>query len=340
MRKDINISEVAKKAGVSIATVSRVFNNSGPVKESTRKAIQKIIEETGYLPNVLARELAEKRTNLVGMIVHNLSGEGMSRAIEGVNRVLDSNSYSLLMTCSNGSLESERKHFELLRLKRVDGIIFATRSFKEEHKDMIEKLPVPVVVMLQNTENAGVPFVAFANTAFAKGATQKLIELGHREVAFLGGPEDSVNANERKRGFIEALEDAGIAVEEDFICHGNYHIESGYEQMKTILKRKKIFTAVVAVNDGMAIGALNCLQDHDVKVPEEVSVLGLDDTVLAKASRLKLSGVHYSYNDLGFEAAQMLLKQMQSEVYDFEKKVLPYEIHLRESVQARTHYKN
>lgn len=333
MKKDINISEVAKKAGVSIATVSRVFNNSGPVKESTRKLIESIIEETGYLPNILARELAEKKTNLVGMIVHNLTGEGMARTIQGVSDILEEHAFNLLMTCSNGNFESEKKHFELLRLKRVDGILFATRNFTKEHKEIIEKLPIPVVVLLQDTEKEQIPCVTFANYSMAKEAAENLLKLGHRTFAYIGGPEHSANANERKHGVMDALKDADIDINSIPASTGNYHIESGYEEMEDIIKSGKKFSAVIAVNDGMAIGAMNCLMDHGFSIPEDVSVLGLDDTVLAKASRLKLSGVQYSYTKLGDEGAALLLKQIQSETSFFEKKVIPYKVNLRQSVR-------
>ncbi|MDV2684082.1 LacI family DNA-binding transcriptional regulator [Alkalihalophilus lindianensis] len=335
MQKDINISEVAKKAGVSIATVSRVFNNSGRVKESTRKKIQAIIEETGYRPNVLARELAEKKTHLIGMIVHSLTGEGLPRAINGVNQVLDENGYNLLIACSEGSFANEKKHFELFRLKRVDGIIFATRQFKPEHAEWIKKLPIPVVVLLQDTQEQEIPFVAFDNKRFAKEATKTLLEQGHQAVAYLGGPENSVNSAERKSGVEEALGEVGLQLDRELIGQGNYLIESGYNEMEKIIQKGKRFDSVIAVNDGMAIGALNCLQDHGFNIPNDVSVLGLDDTVLTQASRLKLSGVHYSYTDLGRQGADMLLRQIGQEEISFEKIMIPFEVKLRETVKNK-----
>lgn len=332
MKKDISIVEVAKKAGVSTATVSRVFHNSGKVKESTRKKIEQIIQETGYHPNILARELAEKKTYLVGMIVHDMTGEGMPRAINGVNSVLEKAGYNLLIACTNASFENEQKQFEIFRSKRVEGIIFATNEFRNEHAEIIKKLPIPVISLLQDTEKANIPYVAFDNYQFAKDATQKLIDLGHSKIGFIGGPESSVNGLERFRGFIEALKESGVTVNEDLIVSGNFHIEDGYNKMKTILGQTRDFTAVLAVNDGMAIGAINCLQDHSIPVPEQVSVLALDDTVLAKASRIKLSGVHYSYTQLGEEGAKILLHMVENHKFAFEKCIVPYQINLRESV--------
>ncbi|WP_332692818.1 LacI family DNA-binding transcriptional regulator [Halalkalibacter lacteus] len=336
MKKDINIKEVARKAGVSIATVSRVFNNSGTVKESTRKKIEAVIEETGYYPNVLARELAEKKTHLIGLIVHNMTGEGIPRTINGVNEVLEENQYNLLIACTNGNIESEMKHFEIFRSKRVEGILFATREFKEEHRDLIKKLPIPVVVLLQRTDQEQISYVAFDNYTFAKEATNKLISLGHKKIAFIGGPVTSVNANERQQGFMDALKENQLKVDNDLNRNGDFTIENGYCQMQEILSFNRDITAVIAVNDGMAIGAINCLQDHDIVVPEKVSVLGLDDTVLAKASRLKLSGVRYSYTDLGKKGAELILQQVESTEPFFEERLIPYTIYLRESVSSPT----
>lgn len=336
MRKDINIVEVAKKANVSIATVSRVFNNSGKVKESTRRKIEQIIEETGYYPNILARELAEKKTSLIGMIVHNMTGEGMPRAINGVSEVLIKRGYNLLIACTNGVFENEQKHFEIFRSKRVDGIIFATDKFLTAHEKMIKKLPIPVLSLLQVTEKENIPFVSFDNYRFAKEATQKLIELGHSKICFIGGPESSVNGLERFRGFTDALKEAGIKINKDLIINGNFHVEDSYHKMKVILDRNRDFTAVITINDGMAIGAINCLEKHNILVPDQVSVLGLDLTVLASTSRLKLSGVHYSYKTLGKKGAEILLNLIESEDTLFDKYIVPYDIYLRESVSCRS----
>ncbi|WP_347548497.1 LacI family DNA-binding transcriptional regulator [Pseudalkalibacillus hwajinpoensis] len=334
MKREINITEVAKKAGVSIATVSRVFNNQGPVKESTRKKIQQIIEETGYSPNILARELAEQKTHLIGIIVHDLTGEGIPRVINGVNEVLGAKGYNLLITCTNGSLDNELKQFEIFRSKRVEGILFATRVFQPEHSEIIKKLPIPVVSLLQNTEQAAIPYVAFDNYHFAYEGTKRLIDLGHKTIGFIGGPKHSINGEERFKGYIDAHKDAGIQCQPDIIVNGNYHIEDGYHKMEIIYSIKQGMTAVVAANDGMAIGALNYLQDSGVVIPDEVSVLALDDTVLAKASRLKLSGVHYSYTELGQKGAAIMMKMIENAHFDFEKSIIPYEICMRESVAA------
>ncbi len=332
VKKEINITEVAKKAGVSIATVSRVFNNQGPVKESTRKKIQHIIEETGYSPNILARELAEQKTHLIGIIVHDLTGEGIPRIINGVNEVLGAKGYNLLIACTNGSLENELKQFEIFRSKRVEGILFATRVFQPEHIEIIKKLPIPVVSLLQNTERDEVPFVAFDNYNFAFEGTKRLIELGHTTIGFIGGPKHSINGEERFKGYIDAHKKAGIQYHSEITVNGNYHIEDGYHKMELIYAKNNQLTAVVAANDGMAIGALNYLQDQKVVVPDEVSVLALDDTVLAKASRLKLSGVHYSYTDLGQKGAGIMMKMIENAQFDYEKCIIPYEICMRESV--------
>ncbi|WP_410513854.1 LacI family DNA-binding transcriptional regulator [Paenibacillus sp. BR2-3] len=332
MKKDINIIEVAKKAGVSIATVSRVFNNSGVVKESTRKKIQQIIEETGYHPNMLARELADKKTSLIGMIVHDMTGEGMPRAINGVNNVLEELGYNLLIACTNGNFENERKQFDIFRSKRVEGIIFATATFTQQHAELIKNLTIPVISLLQDTEKDQIPFVSFDNYHFGKEAAIKLIDLGHTNIGFISGPEGSANAEQRLKGYKDGLTEAGIQLNPDSIINGNFHIEDGYNKMKILLDRNINLTSVITVNDGMGIGAINCLLDMGIKVPEQFSVLALDDTVLAKASRLKLSGVQYSYTELGQEGAKILLHMVENNQVKFEKYMVPYTIHIRESV--------
>jgi len=335
MKRDISIVEVAKKAGVSIATVSRVFNNSGPVKESTRKKIEQIIEDTGYYPNMLARELADKKTSLIGMIVHDMTGEGMPRTINGVNDILESSDYNLLIACTNGNLENEKRQFEIFKSKRVEGVIFATARFTKEHAEVIQKYSIPVVSLLQDTEMFKIPFVAFNNYDLGKEATKKLIEMGHTKIGFIGGPLQSANAEERYKGYADSLQEAGIQLDNDLVINGNFHIEDGYNKMKSLMERSKNITAVITVNDGVGIGAINCILDMGYKVPEEISVLALDETVLAKASRLKLSGIHYSYTELGKAGAQMILRMIENNRLEFEKYVVPYEINMRESTSDR-----
>lgn len=330
MRKDINITEVAKQAGVSIATVSRVINSPDKVKESTRRKIESIIEETGYRPNILARELAEKSTKLIGIITHSITGEGIPNSIYGISRELESQDFNIMIACTNGDLESERKNFYMFQSKRVEGVLFFTRHFKEEHQEMINRLPFPVVVLLQNTEKAGVPFVSFDNYHFANEATKKIINLGHEQIAFISGPTDSNNSREREAGFIEAMQ--AKSLNHHRIFHGDYSIGSGYQITKAMINEATNMTAIIAVNDGMAIGAINCLKDHGYQVPADISVLGLDETTLADASRPKLSGVYYSYQALGTEGAKLLMKQIKHHTFEFEKHIIPYEIRLRDSV--------
>ncbi len=330
MRKDINITEVAKQAGVSIATVSRVINNPDKVKESTRRKIEGIIEETGYRPNILARELAEKSTKLIGIITHSITGEGIPNSIYGISSELESQGFNIMIACTNGELENERKNFYIFQSKRVEGVLFFTRHFKQEHQDLINRLPFPVVVLLQNTEKAGIPFVSFDNFQFAKQATKEMINLSHKNIAFISGPIDSNNSREREEGFKEAMMTESLNHQRIF--HGDYSIDSGYKITEEMMNKDNDITAIIAVNDGMAIGAINCLKDHGYAVPADISVMGLDETTLADASRPKLSGVYYSYQALGIEGAKLLMKQIKNQTFAFEKRIIPYEIRLRDSV--------
>lgn len=330
MKKDINITEVAKRAGVSIATVSRVINNNGKVKLDTRKKIEAIIEETGYRPNRLARELAEKRTRLIGIITHSIIGEGIPSSIYGISEYVEKENFNIMIACTNGDLASERKNFDMFQSKRVEGILFYTRKFTDEHADMINRLPFPVIVMLQKTNNPDIPAVVFDNYAFASAATERLIELGHRSIVFLGGPKESVNSSEREQGYSDALKKASLQVRQDMIFHGDYSIDDGYQMLARLLKKDLDFTAVVAANDGMAIGAINCLIENNYAVPTDISVIGLDDTTLAKASRPPLSAVFYSYRQLGESGASLLLAQISQESV-VEQVVIPYQIKMRAS---------
>ncbi|WP_170289373.1 LacI family DNA-binding transcriptional regulator [Metabacillus lacus] len=331
---DLNMKEIAKLAGVSTATVSRVLNHSGKVKESTRKKIEELIEQTGYRPNVLARELAEKKTNLIGLIVHAMTGEGIPKAVNGLNEQLSENGYSLLIAGSNGIFENEMKQIELFRQKRVEGMVFATRQFTEEHEKIMKKLPFPVVILMQDTDSAGISNAGFDNFQLAKEAASSLLSLGHRRFAYIGGPESSDSAVLRENGVKAALKEYGVYLRPALQKRGSYHIGDGYTLMKQILNEQEKPTAVLAGNDGMAVGAVNCLLQHGYRVPEDVSVMGLDDTDLAQASIIPLSGVQYSYTALGREAANMMIQGIEAGELLYEKRILPHNICIRQSVSS------
>ncbi|MBM7839256.1 DNA-binding LacI/PurR family transcriptional regulator [Alkalihalobacillus xiaoxiensis] len=338
-REEINIKEVAKRAGVSMATVSRVFNNSSYVSEATRKKVEAVIHETNYRPNILARELIHKKTALIGLIVYDLVGEGIPRMVNGISETLEVNGYQLLIATSKGSKEREQNHFNTFLSKRVDAILFSTRSFTNEHAAFIQRLPVPVVVLLQDTKSEPISCVTFDNAGLSYQATKALLKLGHQSVALLGGPANSLTAAERKNGVIQALTDSNLSFQDDLAVATNYHIESGYRETLDLFKKNKPFTAIITVNDGLALGSMKALAELNYRVPEDISILSLDNTVLADASRLRLAGVSFSYEDLGKEGAAIVLSHLKNEDNSTQKLKMPYLLDLAETVAKPKHEK-
>lgn len=336
-REEINIKEVAKRAGVSMATVSRVFNNSAYVSEATRKKVETIIHETNYRPNILARELIHKKTALIGLIVYDLVGEGIPRMVNGISETLEANGYQLLIATSKGSKEREDNHFNTFLSKRVDAILFSTRSFTSEHAAFIQSLPIPVVVLLQDTQNEAVSCVSFDNFGLSYQATKALLRQGHQSVALLGGPTNSLTAAERKKGVIQALTDSELPFHEDLYRATDYHIDTGYRETLQLMKTEKPFTAIITVNDGLALGCMNALADLKYGVPEDISILSLDNTVLADAARLRLAGISFSYEDLGREGASIVLTHLKNQDSSTQKLKMPYLLDLAETVSKPKH---
>lgn len=329
----INIKEIAKRADVSIATVSRVFNNSGYVKPETREKIEKIIEETGYRPNILARELANKKTNLIGILAHSITGEGIPLSIEGISRCFSEMGYSLMIACTKGIFEEEERYFNIFHQKQVEGIILFTNQLKKEHDEMIKKLPFPVVVVLQDVSDKNLPCVIFDDFNFAYKAAEELIHSGHKDIAYIGGPTQSDNAKRRKNGFVSAMLDHNLEINSSLILEGDFSLQSGYEKMQQIFDLDQKVSSVLVANDGMAIGVINCIFDNGFTVPDDISVMGMDDTALATAARPNLSTIHYSYSDLGEEAGSLLLDLINKKKIRFNKIVIPFQLKKRNTVK-------
>ncbi|MGL5544269.1 MAG: LacI family DNA-binding transcriptional regulator [Cetobacterium sp.] len=308
MKKDINIIEVAKLAGVSTATVSRVFNKNGSVKESTKNKIEKIIRETGYQPNILARELANKKTNIIGIIAHSISGDAVPNSINAINSYFGERGYVTMLATTNANHDREREYIDLFRKKKVEGIILFTNRLVEEVELSIKNSQIPFTVLFQ--ESKVCDSVVLSDEEFGFEITQKVLEKNHINLSFIGGPENSVNSTKRKNGFLNAL--AKKSIEPKGIYYGDFTIESSYNLCKKIIGEKNLPTAFVVANDGMAIGIINCLIDSGIKVPEDISVVGMDNTQLAMAARPKLTTVSYSYEELGKVGAELVYNKIMN----------------------------
>lgn len=333
----LNIKEVARRAGVSIATVSRVINNTTPVSPEVRKRVEDIIDETGYRPNSLAKELQNNKTNTIGVMisVEVLDVTSLGNTINAITDVLKGKGYSIMLANSRFNTKEELDYFKIFQEKRVDGILYFAVSFTEEHYNLLKKYPVPIVMIGQENEYLDFPCVLHDNYYAAKHATEYLIKMGHERIGYIGLPEyDAAAGKERRKGFEVAMKLNGKSINPQYLSEGNFSIESGYEGMKTILDQSEVMpTAIFAATDFMALGAMHYLSEMGYSVPNDISIVGFDDVDVAAFLNPPLTTIHSDNDAVGRQAALLLLQILENEGPVIKKFVANYELKLRKSVK-------
>ena len=303
----VKLDDVARAAGVSPSTVSRVLNGTAVVSEAKKKAIDEAIERLGFVPNPVARGLAGGRTLSIGVITQAIDSPFYGIALRGIQDQLDPAGYSALFVNGNWNAEAEARCIEVLRARRVDGIIVLTGRLPDQALKACART-VPVVVTGRTLKAPGLFSLNFDNFEGGRLATQHLIALGHRDIAFITGDPDHADAIERQRGYRAALEAAGIPYDPALVVPGAYHEVSGLLAVGRLLDSQRKFTAIFAANDQMACGVTLGLQRRGLRVPEDVSLVGFDDLPTSVYAIPPLTTVHQPAYELGQLAASAMLQ--------------------------------
>lgn len=306
----VTIRDVARQAGVSVATVSRVFSNKAPVREETRQKILAVAAELRYSPHWVARSLTTERTETIGVLLPDIHGEFFSELIRGIDLAARRRGYHLLVSSSH----SERSEVEtVLRTirGRVDGLILMSPDLDAE--SLAAHLPPRLpTICLNGRGNDLLPAISIDNYGGAYAMVGHLAGLGHRRIALLGGPRSNFDARERQRGYRAALADAGAAAEPELELHGDFSEESGYRCGWRIARLAQLPGAVFAANDTMAIGCLGAFREAGLAVPGRIAVAGFDDIPIARFTSPPLSTVRVPIDTLGHRAFDRLLQAMSS----------------------------
>jgi len=336
MDRDLTMKDIAERAGVSVATVSRVLNKTKPVSSELKKKVLDIVKETGYKPNALARSLIKQRTGTIGVIIPDMDNETFADLIKGIELITDKNDYVILVTNTMGEVKKELEMFNLFEEKRLDGIIFSGVSLTEKHIEFFEKYKIPTVVVGQTFNKLDFPSVTIDNFQASFDITEYLIDLGHENIGMIRGPLYDIQAGkERLLGYKTALRENDYLVNKDYIIQGDFTINSGYKAMEEIWRNEIKPTAIFSASDKMAIGALNYCLDHGLKVPEDVSIAGFDDMELATAVRPALTTIHQDQVEKGIKTAEILLDLIEKEGKESYNIQLPYTLIERDSTCGR-----
>lgn len=314
------IKEVARKAGVSISTVSNVMNEKKAVSPELKARVFEAIEELQYEVNPVGRGLKSNKTNQVGVIVPSFNQVYFPAVLQGIHEAGIKYGYTILVFETNGDVDLEKQHIRFLQHSWSDGIILASYANRENISDrkyirsLLEsgnkKKTIPVV-SLENVLDPGIDAVVIDNRKAASTAVNHLISLGHRSIAHIAAPRRFQIGNLRLEGYRSTMQAAGFTVDEDLIIEGDYSPISGYHAMKELLKKEKKFSAVFAATDQMGIGAIRALLDEGRRVPEDVAVIGIDNNFPSTLITPSLSSVNLPKYDLGYQAMHLLNERMK-----------------------------
>ncbi len=330
----ITIYDVAREAGVSMATVSRVVNGNPNVKPTTRKKVLAAIERLGYRPNAVARGLASKKTTTVGVIIPDISSMFFAELARGIEDIATMYKYNIILCNSDQRLEKELQLINTLLEKQVDGLLFMGAKIKEDHLQSLTTASVPVVLAATRDPDNVLPSVTIDHFQAAYDAVQALIRRGHKRIAMITGPlTDPLGGIMRYEGYKQALIDAGLSPDESLVANGDYRYESGLRKMNEFLRLNARPTAVFAASDEMAIGAIHAVQDAGMSVPDEMEVIGFDNVRLAEMVRPRLTTVVQPMYDIGAVAMRLLTKYMNNEHVEQHVVLLPHRIEYRQSTR-------
>ncbi|MFZ7131414.1 MAG: LacI family DNA-binding transcriptional regulator [Eubacteriales bacterium] len=329
----VKIKDVAREANVSVATVSRVLNNIPLVNEDTKKRVLEAIEVTGYKPNAIARSLKMQKTNTFGIMIPDISKEYYTQVVRGVEDVCNIYDYNIILCNTDSDPIKEQTYFNVFYEKQCDGILFIGKRLNEQlHNNMVNSR-IPIVLGAINDPQKRFLSITINNEQAAFDLTDYLIKNGHQKIAFFNDEDKTFVAQQRKEGYLRALIHNGIKVNESHEFKGRYSIKGGYDLMERLLKIEDKTTAVVALNDEMALGAIRKLEDKGLSVPHDMSVVGFNNFEISEWFRPGITTIAQPMYDIGAISARLLIKTINNYKTEKENIIVPHELIIRDSVK-------
>jgi LacI family transcriptional regulator len=308
------LTEIAKVAGVSVATVSRVLNNvDHPINEKTRQRILKLAKELNYQPNLVARSLRIDSTNTVGIIIESMMSPFIPPIVSGIQDTLKPAGYLSFILNTNDDPNIEIESLNMLNNRQIDGILFVATW--DRSPKMVEQMTTkPHVFIHRHFDSYADNCVAVDERWGARLAVSHLANLGHQRIAFINGDADWDASIYRLKGYQEELKSRGIPYDPDLVTNQGWESEHGRSGIETLFNRGASFSAVFASNDLLAMGAIHALQDRGLLVPQDIAVIGYDDRAFSSFVRPAISTVTLPAYEMGEEAASLLLRMMKGEI--------------------------
>jgi len=327
--KKVTRNDVARHAGVSPSTVSYVVNNGPrPVSDATREKVLGSIETLGYRPNAVARNLRRQSTTTVGLIIPDTCNTYFAEVAEGIESVAFEHNYMVVFCNSDYQLERELSYVDHLYTERAAGIIIIPATSSVDSLNLLQRYHIPTVSLDRSAQNVDVPSVVANNFRGGYLATQHLISLGHTRIGCISRPVALSHAEERVKGYLAALKDAGIVHDPSWLARGGYRMENGKKAMSSLLDLDEPPTAVFCYNDMMAIGALRCCHERGLKVPKDLSIVGFDDITEASYTCPALTTIHQDKFEMGRRGMKLLLNLIEDEHDGYLSEIQPLDVEL------------
>jgi len=329
-----NMKDIARLAGVSLGTVSHVLNDSASVREPMRQRVLKAVEAIGYQPSQLARALRRDKTNMIGMIIPDITNPFFPAVVRGAEDVAFSNGFRLILCNTDNDHAKELVHLNELKTYLPSGLIVIPSNFSEltAQAESYQRAGTGVVCIDRLPQNWSGDSVTADNEAGAYSAARCLLELGHTNLAVIMGPLHLTNAKERLGGFKRAVREANLPLSPEYIQETSFDKSGGHSKALVLLRLNPRPTAIFAGNDLIALGALLAIRELGLRCPEDVSIIGFDDLELAETTNPSLSSVSQSGYQLGTTAAKILLDRLQGDIGPAKQIVLQTSLNLRHSV--------
>lgn len=306
----VTIYDVAEKAGVSIATVSKVINNTGNMREETRKRVLKIIDEMEYYPSLMATALTGKATQTLGLLVPDISNPFFSAMARSIEDRAHEQGFSVIMCSIDGDADKERKYIELLQRKQVDGLIVASTFHNKEMQDNLTKNGIPIIMLAYDDATLDSSIVSVDDFKGGYEAASHLFTNGHRDIAIIA--EHTHSSDLRIYGFKVALEARGIELKADNIIRVTASIPNGKESFEKMVRRKTngFPTAIFACNDLLAIGIIQGATEKGYKIPKDLAIVGFDNTILATTTVPGLTTIAQPIGKMANKTVDLLVEQI------------------------------
>lgn len=329
----MNISQIAKLAGVAPATVSRYLNN-GYVSNEKREKIKKVIAETGYRPMTSAQAMRTGRSHLIAIIVPKLNSESISLMVDGMTNALAGTGYNIILANAGNSIEKELEYLKIFKENDVDGVILTGTVITKEHHEIMLSYKKPIVILGQFDKKY--PCVYYDDYGAAYAAVKHMIDVGCKRIANLYVmPEDKAAGKSRMDGYYDALQNAGIEYNEKLVAESDFTINGGYCAMKRLLSKNIRFDGVFCATDTIAFGAKSYMEKKGIRIPEDIKLAAIGDSRMSTIVTPSLTTVHLHHVTGGREACKILLEKIDGDVPITKQYKLGFELCVRESTRAQ-----